>query len=641
MLPLSCQSGALGSVDIVSILDLNALTTANSKRMPSARTYLTGAVLLIGCLGLTAYYWWAIRATGKPVDWNATELHGYYNYLGRAFAAGQLHLPIAPSPELLALPNPWDPDANFNLRMHDMVLYDGRYFLYHGAGPAVLLFTPWRLISGHDLPEHVAVFIFCVGGFLLYLRATARALSVSRFEPSSASWLVLVLALGVCQSAPFLCNRVDVYEVAIAGGYFCVAAAFLFLTFALTSRAPAGFLAASGLLFGIAVSCRPHLGACGAITLLVLIAWKWKHNDVPCFGIAAFATMFAIAGATVAYYNYSRFGDPTEFGLRYLLAGGTNQQRIQVTWPNTWTGLYYMLLSPPEFTAEFPWLRPALRLPPWGTFPRDYFIEAIAGVVFTTPFILAAALRHKGLGPLRWTVLLSATAVLIFIAATGFTTQRYLVDILPLLVFAAVLAFAEFLGRARAWKRVAATATFSALVIYSVAANLALGITGPYDGILTERPRSYVRIARWFTLAGAQRPILNPVLRVVFEMKPVPKPEGFREPLLAMGAHGSRHTLFFEHRGDQAMLISHSGLGWAPEATAIIANQPTTIVFAYDPCTQRVSVEADGRAVLSHYLPTLVTAPSQVVPGSNGYTGLRGQQWSGDIRLLEKTVTPH
>src|SRR4029453_3426856 len=91
---------------------------------------------------------------------------GYYNYLGRAFAHGRLELPIKPSPKLLAVPNPWDPAVDDSYKMHDMALFNGLYNLNNGPGPAVLLFTPWLLITGHDLPERFALFLLCFGGFV-------------------------------------------------------------------------------------------------------------------------------------------------------------------------------------------------------------------------------------------------------------------------------------------------------------------------------------------------------------------------------------------------------------------------------------------------------------------------------------------
>ena len=81
---------------------------------------------------------------------------------------GQFHLPIAPSRELIALSDPWNHVQNDAYRMHDLVLFNDRYYLYHGAGPAVLLFGPWRLITGRDFPEAAAVALFCFAGFLFY-----------------------------------------------------------------------------------------------------------------------------------------------------------------------------------------------------------------------------------------------------------------------------------------------------------------------------------------------------------------------------------------------------------------------------------------------------------------------------------------
>src|SRR5262249_24890305 len=109
-------------------------------------------------LAVGGYDYWAVRAAGYRFEWGR-DLGGYYDYLGRAFAHGTLALPIQPRPELLALSNPYDPAANEPYRMHDMAFYHGRYYLYHGAGPAVFLFAPWRLLTGHDLPENFALFL--------------------------------------------------------------------------------------------------------------------------------------------------------------------------------------------------------------------------------------------------------------------------------------------------------------------------------------------------------------------------------------------------------------------------------------------------------------------------------------------------
>src|SRR5262245_11633337 len=84
----------------------NACATVLTDNRLRSLTVLVTVATAVGC-----YYLWAVRAAGNPFYWRY-DLGGYYDYLGRAFAHGQLHVPIQPSPELLAQPNPWDPAVN-------------------------------------------------------------------------------------------------------------------------------------------------------------------------------------------------------------------------------------------------------------------------------------------------------------------------------------------------------------------------------------------------------------------------------------------------------------------------------------------------------------------------------------------------
>ncbi len=112
-------------------------------RRPSARAWVSLAV----AFGVGSLYLWIARAAGEPFYWKR-DLGGYYDYLSRGILSGHLYLPITPSPELLALPNPWDPKVDEALTMHDMALVNRRYYMYRGAAPAVPPFPPWPQVSG-------------------------------------------------------------------------------------------------------------------------------------------------------------------------------------------------------------------------------------------------------------------------------------------------------------------------------------------------------------------------------------------------------------------------------------------------------------------------------------------------------------
>ncbi len=396
------------------------------------------AVIFAVTAAVCAYYLWEVRASGARFDWGY-DLGGYYDYLGRGFASGHLYVPIQPKPELLALPNPWDPAVDDSLKMQDMALYGGHYYLYHGPGPAALLFTPWRLVTGHDLPENFALLVLLAGGFLFSCGTLLRLLALADAEPAAPLLALLLLGLGICQGAPYLLSRVWVYEIAIGGGCFCLSAAWFFLARGLGSARESLWHSAAGMMFGLAIACRPHLGLAGLIAAAALIMHGRRR-------LGAFLTSFIAVGLMVATYNFARFGNPFEFGVSYLL-GGANQNRIRLAPANILPGLYFLLFCPPAFGPVFPWLRTVFRSP-FGNhpFPSGYVIEIMIGGLYLAPLAIGAILGSlgrripaKGVRPVLAAIAVSAVAVLLFLAATGWSTRRYEADFLPIALLAAAV----------------------------------------------------------------------------------------------------------------------------------------------------------------------------------------------------------
>src|SRR5260370_5072547 len=129
-------------------------------------------------------------------------------------------------------------------------------------------------------------------------------------------------------------------------------------------------------------------------------------------------------------------------------------------------GLYFWIMCSPDLSPVFPWVRLAFRYPFNSLdypFPAGYFIEAAVGVLYLAPFVAAAmfipcARRSakidapaglRGVRILLWTVLASSIAILLFLAATRFTTQRYAGDFLPTLLLVAVAHFGIHIGRSK------------------------------------------------------------------------------------------------------------------------------------------------------------------------------------------------
>jgi len=622
--------------------------------------------VVIGVSLLTgSYFLWAVRASGTVFHWTY-DLGGYYDYLGRGLASGHLYVPIEPSPKLLALENPYDPAVDESLKMGDMVLYNRHYYLYFGGTPAALLFAPWRIVTGHDLPENFALFLICFGGYLFSCAALLRLLKLAGLSLSPGFLAVLLVALGFCTGIPFLLNRVWAYEIAIGSGYFCLSAAIYFLarscgtvtrtveryyTASDSSKdaqakptappfynprhpessdvADLCWLAASGLMFGLAVGCRPHLIFAAVVAVAALAIFT---RERPLRKLTAFAAPILVVGALLATYNYKRFGNPLEFGFRYQLSG-PGQNRVGVALQNVTPGLYYMLLNPPEFGKVFPWVHLVIRNP--FPFPPEYFIEPTIGALWLSPLILALILLKRTPPCMRivvWTAAASSMAILIFLMTTHLMSQRYEVDFLPLAVFAAVAT------AGLSQPRRAITATFVVLVGYSVVINLAAGIVGPYDDILGNQPARYVHLAKRLSPVGEYRPMLNPEVVADLTATFTTQPPGFREPLLAMGTRLHGYALNVEHQAAGLRIVSQSGDSKV-EQDIPMPGQPIQFRVSYAPASAQMTVNIDGHEVLTHAISTLVTAPSQVLIGKNHFDpGMSTQRFTGSIQARQTLV---
>ncbi|MEO8597102.1 MAG: hypothetical protein ABI759_27535 [Candidatus Solibacter sp.] len=535
------------------------------------RVAVIAILLLVG-----RYYYWTVMASGYAPSWGL-DLPGYYDYLGRAFASGHLYVPIDPA----------------QYQMHDMALYHGRYYLYHGAAPAVLLFAPYRLATGHDLPEHFAQFVFCFGGFLFLALALLRVLRLARVESGPGTLALLLLMLGLCTGVPYLLARVWVYEIAIACGFCCTAAGVFFLAGGVASRWRAAWWATSGLCFGLAIASRPHLGLAALVTFAALLYYRTSWRS-----LIAFATPLAAVGAALAIYNFARFGNPLEFGLHHLITGpGLN--RIKLAARFVPLGFRYFLLEPPAASPVFPWFSPASRP---VTLPPGYFLEATAGAFWLAP--LAGAFLLAIPRGFRFPVAAAGAAsagIALFLISTGFTTQRYTVDFLPLAVLALAAGFAlSSPGRLR-------LAAFAFAMVCTAIVNMAFGICGSYNELARNRPKRYVRLASYFSPVERYRPLLNPGFTFNFDG---PLPDG-RVELLTLDHPAYRCVFGAERRDGKLRITSETASGTLGKDLPDPGASTQNIGIRYRANTVEISL--GGSVVLQQPLANLVVAPSQVI----------------------------
>jgi hypothetical protein len=593
---------------------------------------------LVACL-VASYCSWQTNAATNRFVWS-DHLDGYYDLLARGFLKGHLYMDVEPRPELLALPDPWKFPDNVPYRLLDAVLYKGHYYLYHAPTPALLLYAPWRLITGHDMPQAISVLLFSFGGFLALSRLLMAILAACASRPPLWLFVLLCFAVGLAQGVPYLLQESLMYQVAIASGFFFLSVGFLFLF--RTFRAPESqqvSAAVAGACFGFAVGCRPPLGLAilpASILLLNLYARSPAfHRTRQLATVIAFGAPILLCGIAFCAYNYARFGNVLEFGFKYQL-GDPFYSDMSVSPGKLLPGLYYLLACAPILSPVFPFFRLAVR-PPFNSvhfpLPAKYSLEPIAGAVFLCPLVLIGLATPLLVHLFRdrppvWSIILTmysyATACVVCIALLGAISQRCEVDFLPFLVLISSVIAAESISRLGRMLRLTASTVICVVAIHAVAINISLGTQGFVDEWLRAKPAQFVRVASWFSPIKQFRPVLNPRIDVkaLFQF-PQLFGQWYPHPLIVTGEFGSRYALFAECiASGRLRLISEAGWHVPPselqsaEVSLDTENDGFNLVEArFDPAKHVMFVYWNGQIALQHRLGFLITAPSQIKLG--------------------------
>ena len=311
----------------------------------------------------------------------------HYEYLVDGFLSGHTHLSRAPSPQLLALPDPYNPTANSDYRLWDASLYHGRYYLYYGPAPALLAMLPWKLLTGHHLPQWAATAAFAIAG-LGALAALLAGIRRKNFPGARPGHLFLaVVATAHVVWLPVLLRRPAFWELPIAAAASLFWVSLFFLWKFHTSRRSLTWAFAGGAALVCALAARPsYLPGATVVGLAYVVPLLG-----PCLRRTFFLTLSAVAlplligGFGLLAYNYARFGQLGEFGNRYQLWGIDERQVAHFNPGHFWFNLRLYFFSWPELSPYFPFLRTVAR----GPLPAGYIgVEEMPGLLFTMPVLL-------------------------------------------------------------------------------------------------------------------------------------------------------------------------------------------------------------------------------------------------------------
>jgi len=369
----------------------------------------------------------------------------YYEYLVEGFLHGHTSLSVAPAPQLALLGDPYDPAQNAPYRLSDASYYKGRYYLYYGPTPAVVLMLPWRLLTGQEMPERVAAAMFAA----LALAAMARLLWGIRmvYFPRLSGWVVGAVLFVAMHAAwlPVTLRRPGFWELPHAAALACLWWTFYFL-WRFRRDGGLGWAVAMGISLALLVGSRvTFVFAAAAIPLLALVPppgeglGSAKGRQAMLRAAIAIGSPLALGGLALALYNVERFGRIGEFGQSYQLLN-VDELHVQHFRPTFIPfNLWIYLGSLPELSPYFPFFKTV-----WpASMPPGYVMsEEMHGALFALPVLLAGFVtwawvwqrRREGAIPAIAVTAAAATVTSLLAAAILFSwagaTSRYLTELL-------------------------------------------------------------------------------------------------------------------------------------------------------------------------------------------------------------------
>ena len=181
---------------------------------------------------------------------------------------------------------------------------------YHVAFPPfpAVLFLPLVLLFGPAANDVVATAILAAlaPALLLTLLRRLRERDLSRKSPRDELWLAVLFAFGSVLFFSAVQGRVWYTAHVIA-----VDLSLLYVWGAIDAERPL----LAGTCLGLAVLTRGQL--LFMCPLFVAEMWRTGRRD-DLYRWAAFAAPLVVLAAVAAWHNYTRFGDPVEFGYHYL-----------------------------------------------------------------------------------------------------------------------------------------------------------------------------------------------------------------------------------------------------------------------------------------------------------------------------------
>ncbi|NEG54585.1 hypothetical protein [Bifidobacterium platyrrhinorum] len=315
----------------------------------------------------------------QPVYWDtfaSYQATDQYQKTADAILNGHTWLDYPVNHALAAMDNPYDTRQRTIEALNnpetpiyfDVAFHDGRYYSYFGVLPALLMFAPYKAITGTDLPTNAGVAIAATLATLATLALTIQlARLINRRRPVTTGATILAMtAATLGNGIPILIQLGLFYQIPQETAIACAALAIALWIEAKLRRLSPPWLAAGSLCMALTIASRPQVILATLIAIPLFadeIRELWRNGLQGGRALADEARVWACALAPYAMvflpqfaYNAARFGGPLDFGASYNLTG-YDMTHFRAPLTQYASFVFYYLFQPPNLTARFPFVQ--------------------------------------------------------------------------------------------------------------------------------------------------------------------------------------------------------------------------------------------------------------------------------------------
>jgi hypothetical protein len=325
-------------------------------------------------------YFWHFNPYWPPKE---TPRPNFYDRLSDSFLSARLDLPRLKEDNLGD--NCW----------FDASKYENKCYIYFGPTPVLFMWLPVKFLFG-VYPDYVhPILLFQVGAFVFSAAILYHVFRNCFDHVPEPVFLCTVAIAGL--GVPHWILQKNLYSVPqITGVFFFIAGTYLLLKFLppaenVESHIP--FL--SSLSLGLAVWSRTVFAPAVLVTtlLLVLFYLRFWRSRIPASTLRWFVLALFLSLSIQSAYNYLRFDNPLETGIKYQRPQAFSYQRISIK--HIKNGVWFFALRYPAVSQDYPYIRmlktSVFDPPQFGEF-RIYGGRKTIGFIYCTPLMLVLVL---------------------------------------------------------------------------------------------------------------------------------------------------------------------------------------------------------------------------------------------------------